>query len=69
LRTLATERERSDVLQREALQRIEALTAGMVTDEAQGAQTTPGATEDRAPSAGALPRSAPWWAFWRRRLT
>lgn len=42
-RELATERERSDVLQREALGRIEALTAGETAPQTR--QDTPGSTE------------------------
>jgi hypothetical protein len=55
---LATERERADVLTREALGRIEALTAGSLSsDDSNDA----GDVADDAPP--------PWWRRWWRSLT
>jgi len=47
-RELASERERSDILHREALNRIEALTAGIAQEPPSDAPDRPGATESLA---------------------
>jgi len=62
-RELAAERERFDVLHREALARIPALGAG---HDAPGAPpAAPGATNTPTPAPDAT--SVPWWRFWERR--
>ena len=58
---LAAERERFDVLHREALTRIPALGAGQ---DAPVAAPTP---QQEAEPANAAPHtSSPWWRFWER---
>ncbi len=56
---LATERERADILQREALGRIEALSAS-VSDEAHNLEQS-SQQEDMPPSGGSWARLRPWW--------
>ncbi len=66
LRQLESERERADVLMREALGRIEALTAGEPRqDAAVSTQEAPG--EEHA-GAVDYEASAPWWRRWWRSL-
>jgi len=60
-RELAAERERFDVLHREALTRIPALGAGRDAPDASPA--APGATETPEPKPST---SAPWWRVWER---
>ncbi|MDP9356012.1 MAG: hypothetical protein M3R02_12170, partial [Chloroflexota bacterium] len=60
-RELAAERERFDVLHREALARIPALGAGQ--DAPQASPTHRHATETTEPAGDA---SVPWWKFWER---
>ena len=56
-RELAAERERFDILHREALARIPALGAGH--DPPSASPAAPGGTEPREPESA-------WWRFWRR---
>lgn len=60
-RELAAERERFDVLHREALARIPALGAGQ--DAPQAAPAVHHAPE---PTNAATDTSVPWWRFWER---
>ncbi len=60
-RELAAERERFDVLHREALARIPALGAGQ--DTPQASPTPRHVTETVEPAGDA---SVPWWKFWER---
>ncbi len=60
-RELAAERERFDVLHREALARIPALGAG------QDAPTSaPQPQHEAQPVEPAADASVPWWKFWER---
>ena len=59
---LAAERERFDVLHREALTRIPALGASVYAPDAPPA--TPGGAETPKPGPSA---SVPWWRIWERR--
>ena len=64
---LTTERERADVLMREALGRIEALTAGPVTDAGEDAPQRPqDAPGDEHAGDVADEPAAPWWRRWWR---
>ncbi len=70
-RELAAERERADVLTREALGRIEALTAGDVREVAEDApQRTHAPPGDEHAADGASEPPAPWWRRgWRSLIT
>jgi len=61
-RELAAERERFDVLHREALARIPALGAGQ--DASDAAPAAPGGADTVKPGSAA---PASWWRFWERR--
>ncbi len=64
-RELAAERERADVLMREALGRIEALSAGETTNTAEDAsQTRHDAPQEEHAADVATDTSAPWWRRW-----
>ncbi|MDP9355679.1 MAG: hypothetical protein M3R02_10450 [Chloroflexota bacterium] len=60
-RELAAERERFDVLHREALARIPALAAGQ-----DAPQSSPAARHATAAAEATGDASAPWWKFWER---
>jgi hypothetical protein len=69
-RELAAERERADVLMREALGRIEALTAGPVTDVDEDVPQRAQDGPHEAIIADVDPKAAaPWWRRWWRSLT
>ena len=69
-RELAAERERADVLMREALGRIEVLTAGPVADAGENApRSTQDAPGDEGAGDMADDAPAPWWRRWWRSLT
>ncbi len=63
-RELAAERERFDVLHREALARIPALSAGQETPQA-----SPGPQREARPAETDPAPSSSWWTSWWRRLT
>jgi hypothetical protein len=63
----ATERERADVLMREALGRIEALTAGETREDAT--QSTQDGPHDEQSGDAADNAPASWWRRWWRSLT
>lgn len=66
-RELAAERERSDTLQRIALDRLESLTAGNAPESPQTAQDAPKPTSATAPAhSSPEPVRRPWWAIRRR---
>jgi hypothetical protein len=66
-RELAAERERFDVIHREALARLEALTAGddaRASDTGPVANAAPGANGEAA--GGPVPLRRAWWRVWGR---